>query len=299
MKQNQKKRFNNGRFNNRNARQMITRNTVLESSGPCGKLRGTALQLFEKYQIAAKDAMMQSDIVLAQTCMQYADHYIRLQNQAIQNEQQMRGNNNQQQNIQNVMTKEDAVEEVKDKYLNNGMLNPKALTPNPSILKYQVPGGMLSNLMSQLQAQNAMDKYEDVLREVPKVRKDLGYPPLVTPLSQMVGTQAVMNVITGERYKLSPKEVKDYLLGNYGQAPAEINPEVRAKIVGDAECITHRPADDIAPEFASMKEKYAQIVKCDEDVLTCALFEAKAVKFLTQRDKKETDEVIEVNLYIG
>ncbi len=114
MKQNQKKRFNNGRFNNRNARQMITRNTVLESSGPCGKLRGTALQLFEKYQIAAKDAMMQSDIVLAQTCMQYADHYIRLQNQAIQNEQQMRGNNNQQQNIQNVMTKEDAVEEVKD-----------------------------------------------------------------------------------------------------------------------------------------------------------------------------------------
>lgn len=114
MKQNQKKRFNNGRFNNRNARQMITRNTVLESSGPCGKLRGTALQLFEKYQIAAKDAMMQSDIVLAQTCMQYADHYIRLQNQAIQNEQQMRGNNNQQQNIQNVMTKEDVVEEVKD-----------------------------------------------------------------------------------------------------------------------------------------------------------------------------------------
>ena len=114
MKQNQKKRFNNGRFNNRNARQLITRNTVLESSGPCGKLRGTALQIFEKYQIAAKDAMMQSDIVLAQTCMQYADHYIRLQNQAIQNEQQMRGNNNQQQNIPVCTVKEEPAEEIKD-----------------------------------------------------------------------------------------------------------------------------------------------------------------------------------------
>ena len=114
MKQNQKKRFNNGRFNNRNARQLITRNTVLESSGPCGKLRGTALQLFEKYQIAAKDAMMQSDIVLAQTCMQYADHYIRLQNQAIQNEQQMRGNNNQQQNLNVSAVKEEPIEEMKD-----------------------------------------------------------------------------------------------------------------------------------------------------------------------------------------
>ena len=116
MKQNQKKRFNNGRFNNRNTRQLITRNTVLESSGPCGKLRGTALQLFEKYQIAAKDAMMQSDIVLAQTCMQYADHYIRLQNQAIQNEQQNRGNNNSQNGngVTNISEKEEAVEEVKD-----------------------------------------------------------------------------------------------------------------------------------------------------------------------------------------
>lgn len=114
MKQNQKKRFNNGRFNNRNTRQLITRNTVLESSGPCGKLRGTALQIFEKYQIAAKDAMMQSDIVLAQTCMQYADHYIRLQNQAIQNEQQMRGNNNQQQNIPVCTVKEEVAEEIKD-----------------------------------------------------------------------------------------------------------------------------------------------------------------------------------------
>ncbi len=191
---------------------------------------------------------------------------------------------------------------TKDRFLAEGGLNPKALTVNPSILKYQVPGGMLSNLMSQLKSQGAMDKYDEVLREVPRVRKDLGYPPLVTPLSQMVGTQAVMNVITGERYKLSPKEVKDYLLGNYGKAPAEINPEVRAKIVGDAVCITHRPADDIAPEFEAMKEKYASIVKCDEDVLTCALFENVAVKFLEKRNAPETseeNEVIEFNVVIG
>ncbi len=191
--------------------------------------------------------------------------------------------------------------QTKDKFLAEGGLNPKALTVNPSILKYQVPGGMLSNLMSQLKAQGAMDKYDEVLREVPRVRKDLGYPPLVTPLSQMVGTQAVMNVITGERYKLSPKEVKEYLLGNYGKAPAEINPEVRAKIVGDALGISHRPADDIAPEFASMKEKYADIVKCDEDVLTCALFENVAVKFLEKRNApaQEESEVVEFNVFIG
>ena len=190
---------------------------------------------------------------------------------------------------------------TKDKFLAEGGLNPKALTVNPSILKYQVPGGMLSNLMSQLKSQGAMDKYDEVLREVPRVRKDLGYPPLVTPLSQMVGTQAVMNVITGERYKLSPKEVKDYLLGNYGKAPAEINPEVRAKIVGDAKGISHRPADDIAPEFEAMKEKYAEIVKCDEDVLTCALFENVAVKFLEKRNApaKPEAEVIEFNVVIG
>lgn len=191
---------------------------------------------------------------------------------------------------------------TKDRFLSEGGLNPKALTVNPSILKYQVPGGMLSNLMSQLKSQGAMDKYDEVLREVPRVRKDLGYPPLVTPLSQMVGTQAVMNVITGERYKISPKEVKDYLLGNYGKAPAQINPEVRAKIVGDAEGITHRPADDIAPEFEAMKEKYASIVKCDEDVLTCALFENVAVKFLEKRNApkaSEENEVIEFNVVIG
>ena len=189
---------------------------------------------------------------------------------------------------------------VKDAFLKEGKLNPKALTVNPNILKYQVPGGMLSNLMSQLQGQGAMDKYEEVLKEIPRVRKDLGYPPLVTPLSQMVGTQAVMNVLFGERYKSCPKEIIEYLKGNYGQAPAEINEDVRKKIIGDAEVITYRPADKIAPEFDAMKEKYGHICKCDEDVLSCALFENVAVKFLEAKyAPKEENEVVEFNVVIG
>ncbi len=194
---------------------------------------------------------------------------------------------------------------VKDRFLASGGLNPKALTTNPNILKYQVPGGMLSNLMSQLKQQNAMDKYEEVLNEIPRVRKDLGYPPLVTPLSQMVGTQSVMNVISGERYKMSPGEVKAYLKGEYGKAPAPINEEIRDKIIGkDAHIITHRPADDIAPEFEAMKAKYALIVESDEDVLSCALFENVAVKFLENRKAAknkpaETDEIEEFEVQIG
>jgi oxaloacetate decarboxylase alpha subunit len=148
---------------------------------------------------------------------------------------------------------------IKDQYLASGTLNPKALTTNPNILKYQVPGGMLSNLMSQLKAQGAMHRYEEVLNEIPRVRKDLGYPPLVTPLSQMVGTQAVMNVLSGERYKMCPGEIKAYLKGEYGQAPAEVKQEVQKKIIGDAEVITYRPADNIAPESDAMKAKYGNI----------------------------------------
>ena len=186
---------------------------------------------------------------------------------------------------------------VVDKYLGNGMLNPKALSYNPNILKYQVPGGMLSNLMNQLKQQGAMDKYEEVLNEVPRVRKDMGYPPLVTPLSQMVGTQAVMNVITGERYKMVPKEIKEYLHGLYGKSPAPVNEEIKKQIIGDDEVITYRPADKIEPQLEELREKYKDLVKSDEDVLTCALFEAKAVKFLTARNNP--NEIIEVNLYIG
>ena len=172
---------------------------------------------------------------------------------------------------------------TKQKYLDNGTLNPKSLGVNPNILKYQVPGGMLSNLMSQLKAQGAMDKYDEVLKEVPRVRKDMGYPPLVTPLSQMVGTQAVMNVITGERYKMVPKEIKDYLHGNYGQAPAPVDEAIKKQIIGDDEVITCRPADLIAPEFEAYKEKYKDLAKTDEDVLSIALFENVAIKFLEEK----------------
>lgn len=181
---------------------------------------------------------------------------------------------------------------VKEKYIANGLLNPKVLTCNPNILKYQVPGGMLSNLISQLTQQNALDKLEDVLKEVPNVRKDLGYPPLVTPLSQMVGTQAVLNVINGERYKMVPKEINDYLKGKYGMAPAEIDEEIRRKIIGDEKVITHRPADDIAPEFANLKKQYKNLIRNDEDVLSIALFGDVAIKFLeAKKDEKVVDTI--------
>ena len=192
-----------------------------------------------------------------------------------------------------------ALSKIRAKYLENGLLNPKVLSFNPNILKYQVPGGMLSNLISQLKQQNASDKLEDVLKEVPNVRKDLGYPPLVTPLSQMVGTQAVMNVISGERYKLVPKEIKDYLHGKYGKAPAPINEEVQKKIIGDDEVITCRPADLIAPEFEELKEKYKDIAKCDEDVLSIALFEKNALEFLGKKYGPKEDEVEEFNIVLG
>ncbi len=189
---------------------------------------------------------------------------------------------------------------IKDKYLANGLLNPKALSTNPSILKYQVPGGMLSNLMNQLKEQKAMDKYLDVLREVPKIRAELGYPPLVTPLSQMVGTQAVMNVLSGKRYSMVPKEVKEYLKGLYGASPAPVDETLRKQIIGDDPVITHRPADDLAPEFDNLKQKYSHLAKTDEDVLSIALFEAVAVKFLDSKyNPKPEVETIEFNLLIG
>lgn len=179
---------------------------------------------------------------------------------------------------------------IRDKYLKNGILKPKALCCNPSILKYQVPGGMLSNLMNQLEKQGAMDKYDQVLKEVPNVRKDLGYPPLVTPLSQMVGTQAVMNVITGERYKMVPKEIKDYLHGLYGKAPAPVNEEVKKKIIGDDEVITYRPADKLEPEFEKLKKQYKKIAKTDEDVLSIALFDQVAISFLKRKYGLDAEE---------
>ena len=183
---------------------------------------------------------------------------------------------------------------VKDKYIANGLLKPKALTCNPSILKYQVPGGMLTNLMNQLDKQGAMDKYDLVLQEVPRVRKDLGYPPLVTPLSQMVGTQAVLNVLSGERYKMVPKEINEYLHGRYGRSPAPVDEEIRRKIIGDDKVITYRPADDLKPEFEELKKQYKGIAKSDEDVLSIALFGDVAIKFIEQRNEDAIPTVIHV-----
>ena len=187
------------------------------------------------------------------------------------------------------------MQKVKDKYLDNGLLNPKVLTCNPNILKYQVPGGMLSNLINQLKQQGALDKLDDVLKEVPLVRKDMGYPPLVTPLSQMVGTQAVLNIISKERYKMVPKEINEYLHGKYGASPAPIDEEIRKKIIGEDKVITYRPADDLKPEFASLKKEYKDIVKTDEDVLSIALFGDVAIKFLEKRKEDEIVETINIS----
>lgn len=165
-----------------------------------------------------------------------------------------------------------------------GSLDPKVLNVDPNTLLYQVPGGMLSNLISQLKQQKAEDKLYEVLAEVPRVREDFGYPPLVTPTSQIVGTQAVLNVLMGERYKMVSKESKGLLRGEYGQLPGKVNEEVRRKAIGDDEVITCRPADLIAPELEKYREEFADIVKSDEDVLSCAMFPQVAPKFLAFRD---------------
>ena len=183
---------------------------------------------------------------------------------------------------------------VKAKYLANGLLNPKVLSVNANIIKYQVPGGMLSNLINQLKAQGASDRLDEVLMEVPNVRKDMGYPPLVTPLSQMVGTQAVLNVLSGERYKMVPKEINEYLHGRYGASPAPVDPEIRKKIIGDDKVITYRPADDLAPEFQELKKKYKGVAKSDEDVLSIALFGDVAIKFLEERNADAKPTVLHV-----
>lgn len=172
---------------------------------------------------------------------------------------------------------------IRKKYIDNGILNPKALEIEPNIVEYQLPGGMLSNLLSQLKAQNAQDKYEDVLREIPKVRKDFGYPPLVTPMSQMVGTQAVFNVLTGNRYKMIPKEIKDYVKGMYGKSPVPISDEIKKIIIGDEKIFTGRPADLIKDEYDLMKKEIGNLAKSDEDILTYACFPQIAKDYLKKK----------------
>ncbi len=162
------------------------------------------------------------------------------------------------------------------------VFNAIASRVDTNVLAYQVPGGMLSNLVSQLTEQKAMDKYEEVLAEIPRVRKDLGYPPLVTPTSQIVGTQAVLNVVTGDRYKMVPKEVKDYVKGLYGKPPAMIDPKVRLKVLCDEDAITVRPADLLPPEYGEAKKAVDALglAKKEEDYLTYALYPQVALKFL-------------------
>lgn len=176
---------------------------------------------------------------------------------------------------------------IREKYRENGTLDPKVMDVEPNTLTYQVPGGMLSNLMSQLKAQGAFDKYEEVLKEIPRVREDLGFPPLVTPLSQMVGTQAVFNVLAGERYKMVPKEIKEYVKGLYGNAPAPIDEEIKKKIIGDEKVITVRPADLLEPEIEKYKAEIGEMANSVEDVLSYVLFPQVARKFFEGKLKPE------------
>jgi len=163
-------------------------------------------------------------------------------------------------------------------------VDPKVLRVDTNTLVYQVPGGMLSNLLSQLKQANAENKYEEVLAEVPRVRADFGYPPLVTPTSQIVGTQAVLNVISEERYKMFSKESKDLLRGAYGKLPGEVNEEVRKKAIGDQEVITVRPADLIPNELGRLREECKDIAKSEEDVLSYVMLPQVAATFLQWRD---------------
>lgn len=172
---------------------------------------------------------------------------------------------------------------LREKYLASGLLNPKVMGVDINTLKYQVPGGMLSNLVSQLEQQGKEDKLDEVLKEVPRVREDLGYPPLVTPTSQIVGTQAVLNVITGERYKMVTKETKGIVKGEYGRTPVPIKEEFRKKIIGGEKPITCRPADLIEPELSKLRNEVKEYIEQDEDVLSYALFEQVATKFFENR----------------
>ena len=177
---------------------------------------------------------------------------------------------------------------IREEALKSGLLDPKVMGVNIKTLQYQVPGGMLSNLVSQLKEANASDKYREVLEEIPRVRKDFGEPPLVTPSSQIVGTQAVLNVLAGERYKMVTKESKKIMMGEFGQTVKPFNKEVQKKIIGDATPITCRPADLLEPMLPKFEKEVAQWKQQDEDVLSYALFPAVAKEFFELREAKQT-----------
>lgn len=178
-------------------------------------------------------------------------------------------------------------EDIREKY--GSLIDPISERIDTDVLLYQIPGGMLSNLISQLKEQNALDRYNDVLDEMPRVRADMGYPPLVTPTSQIVGIQSVMNVLSGERYKTVSNEVKEYMKGNYGRSPAPVDAEIYKKIIGDEEPIDCRPADLLEPEFDKFKKEGEAegLIKCEEDVITLALYPAVAKKFLKGEAQEE------------
>ena len=177
---------------------------------------------------------------------------------------------------------------IRDKALDIGLLNPKVMGVDIKTLLYQVPGGMLSNLVSQLKESKQEDKYYEVLKEVPRVRRDFGDPPLVTPSSQIVGTQAVLNVLSGERYKMVTKETKALLSGEYGQTANPFNEEVQKKVIGDKKPITCRPADLIEPELKKIEQEIAQWKQQDEDVLSYALFPQVALEYFKYRQAQQT-----------
>ncbi len=188
---------------------------------------------------------------------------------------------------------------VAQRLTSDKILDPKVLAVNINTLLYQVPGGMFSNLLSQLKEAGKEDKLFDCLAEVPNVRKDFGYPPLVTPTSQIVGTQAVLNILTGERYKMVTKESKGLLAGEYGQLPAPVNEDVRKKCIGDTPVITCRPADNLKPEYESLKAEIKDYLEQEEDVLSYALFPQVAMNFFKARkEAKEGKKELDINISV-
>lgn len=176
---------------------------------------------------------------------------------------------------------------IRDKYIASGQLAPRILFPDINALIYQVPGGMLSNLVSQLKQAGADDRFDEVLQEVPRVRADLGYPPLVTPTSQIIGTQAVLNVLSGQRYKVVTNEVKGLAAGEYGKTPCKIDPEFQKKILGEREPVTCRPADLLEDKLPEYRKEVSEYIEKDEDVLSYALFPKQAVDFFKKRQYKK------------
>ncbi|WP_352417868.1 oxaloacetate decarboxylase subunit alpha [Proteiniborus sp.] len=176
---------------------------------------------------------------------------------------------------------------IRERYIKEGVLNPKVLGVDSRTLINQVPGGMLSNLVSQLEKQGSLDKFEKVLEEIPKVREDLGFPPLVTPMSQMVGTQAVFNVILGDRYKMVPSEVRNYVKGLYGRPAVPISDVIKEKIIGGEEVYSGRPADLLEPQLEKMKNEINEYIEQDEDILTYASFPQVAINYFQYRQAEK------------